>query len=239
MEHTKELIQRAHDGDKEAREQIVVENMGLVWSVVRRFAKRGADSEDLFQIGSIGLIKAVDRFDLQYEVKFSTYAVPMIAGEIKRFLRDDGMVKVSRSYKEQAYKAYLIKEELERKFKREPTISEIAEELDMDTQELAAVVSAMQEVESLHKIVHQGDNKDITLMDRLVMEKDSCEEVMNHMLLESMLAGLDSREKKLIYLRYYEDKTQTQIADILGVSQVQVSRMEKRILAKMRCQAKQ
>lgn len=237
MEHTIKLIELAHDGDAYAREQIVLENMGLVWSVVRRFTGRGVEGEDLFQIGTIGLLKAIDRFSIEYDVKFSTYAVPMIAGEIKRFLRDDGMVKVSRGVKEIAYKAYVVKEQMEIKLKREPHLSEIAEALQIEPQELAAVASAMQEVESLHKVVYQGDNNDITLMDRLVTEEDLCEEVMNHMLLEGMLKCLEEKEKHLIYLRYYEDKTQTQIAQMLGVSQVQVSRMEKKILAKMRAWA--
>ena len=135
MDHTKELIENAHNGDKNARDQLILENMGLIWSIVKRFLNRGYEQEDLFQVGSIGLIKAVDKFDMSFDVKFSTYAVPMIAGEIKRFLRDDGMIKVSRNLKEIAYKSYLAKEELERELKREPTLAEIAQRLDVSAED--------------------------------------------------------------------------------------------------------
>ena len=235
MNHTKELIERAHGGDKEAREKLIVENMGLIWSIVRRFAGRGYEQEDLFQIGSIGLIKAVDKFDTSYDVQFSTYAVPMIAGEIKRFLRDDGMIKVSRSMKDIAYKAYLAREQLDRKLKREPALSEIAAEIGVTSEELAQAIDASAEIESLHKVIYQGDGSDISLMDKLPQQGDPCEELMNHMLLEEMLAKLDKKERQLIYMRYYQDKTQTEIAKVMGVSQVQVSRLEKKILKKMKC----
>lgn len=234
MDHTKELIEQAHGGDKKARELLVVNNMGLIWSIVKRFAGRGYEQEDLFQIGCIGLIKAVDKFDTSFDVKFSTYAVPMIAGEIKRFLRDDGMIKVSRSMKEISYKAYLAREKLERQYKREPTLTEISAELDIPREELVQALDASAEIESLHKVIYQGDGSDISLMDKLPQEGDSYEEVMNRLLLEEMLTHLDTRERQLIYMRYYQDKTQTEIAGELGVSQVQVSRMEKKILQKMK-----
>ncbi len=234
MDHTKELIERAHEGDKEAREKLVVENVGLIWSIVRRFAGRGYEQEDLFQIGSIGLIKAIDKFDMTFDVKFSTYAVPMIAGEIKRFLRDDGMIKVSRSLKEMAYKAYILREQMEKEYKREPTLNEIATELGVPKEELAQAIDASAEIESLQKIIYQGDGSDISLMDKLPQEGDPCEDVMNKMLLEQMMRGLDEKEKQIIHMRYFLDKTQTQIAEELGVSQVQVSRMEKKILQKMK-----
>lgn len=234
MDHTKELIEQAHGGDKKAREMLVVENMGLIWSIVKRFAGRGYEQEDLFQIGSIGLIKAVDKFDTSFDVKFSTYAVPMIAGEIKRFLRDDGMIKVSRSMKEISYKAYLAREKLEKEKKREPTLTEISEELGIPREDLVQALDASAEIESLHKVIYQGDGSDISLMDKLPQEGDSYEEVMNRLLLEEMLTHLDTRERQLIYMRYYQEKTQTEIAGELGVSQVQVSRMEKKILQKMK-----
>ncbi len=234
MDHTKELIERAHEGDKEAREKLVVENVGLIWSIVRRFAGRGYEQEDLFQIGSIGLIKAIDKFDMTFDVKFSTYAVPMIAGEIKRFLRDDGMIKVSRSLKEMSYKAYVLREKMEKEFKREPTLTEIADELGVPKEELAQAIDASAEIESLQKIIYQGDGNDISLMDKLPQEGDPCEDVMNKMLLEQMMRGLEEKEKQIIHMRYFLDKTQTQIAEELGVSQVQVSRMEKKILQKMK-----
>lgn len=234
MDHTKELIELAHGGDKEAREKLVIENVGLIWSIVKRFVGRGYEQEDLFQIGSIGLIKAIDKFDMTYDVKFSTYAVPMIAGEIKRFLRDDGMIKVSRNLKEIAYKAYLLREQMEREYKREPTLTEIASELGVPNEELVQALDASAEIESLHKVIYQGDGSDISLMDKLPQEGDPCEEVMNRLLLEQMLRGLDEKEKQIIHMRYFLDKTQTQIAEELGISQVQVSRMEKKILQKMK-----
>ncbi len=234
MDHTEELIERAHKGDKAAREALVVENMGLIGSIVRRFAGRGYDQEDLFQIGSIGLIKAVDKFDTNFDVKLSTYAVPMIAGEIKRFLRDDGMIKVSRSMKETAYKAYLAKERLEREYRREPTLTEISQELAVPCEELVQALDASAEIESLHRIIYQGDGSDISLMDKLPQEGDSYEEVMNKLMLEEMLQTLKPKERQLIYMRYYQDRTQTEIAAEMGISQVQVSRMEKKILQKMK-----
>ena len=142
MDRTIALIQKSHDGDEEARAQLVEENAGLVWCIVKRFMNRGAEAEDLFQIGSIGLLKAIDKFDLTYNVKFSTYAVPMISGEIKRFLRDDGMIKVSRSLKELAYKAYLCQETLQESLGREPLLSEIAQELSVSIEELTMAMEA-------------------------------------------------------------------------------------------------
>ena len=234
MEHTLALIGRAHQGDKEARDTLFEENTGLIYSVARRFLGRGVEMEDLFQIGSIGLIKAIDKFDLSYDVKFSTYAVPMISGEIKRFLRDDGMIKVSRSMKETAYKAYIAREKMEEKLKREPTLTEIAAEIGVTSEELAQAFDASAQIESLHKVIYQGDGSDISLMDKLPCEDDPCEDMMNRMVLEEMLSKLDKKERQLIYMRYYQDKTQTEIARILGVSQVQVSRLEKKILKKMK-----
>lgn len=234
MEDTLTLLQRAHEGDKAARDTLVEENMGLVWSIVRRFLGRGVEPEDLFQIGSIGLLKAIDKFDIGYEVRFSTYAVPMITGEIKRFLRDDGMVKVSRPLKELSWKAYAVRERLERELGAEPSLARIAAELEVTMEELVMAMDSGAEVESLQKTIYQGDGNDISLEDRL--EEKSCaeEKLLNRILLEEILDRLEARERRLIYLRYFEDKTQTEIAQELGVSQVQVSRMEKKILKAMR-----
>ena len=154
MDRTVSLIKRAHDGDKAAREQLVEENVGLIWCVVKRFTGRGVETEDLFQIGSIGLLKAIDKFDLSYDVKFSTYAVPMITGEIKRFLRDNGMIKVSRSLKELSYKAFQAREKLQEQLGREPDIEELAEELKVGKEELAMAMEAGSEVESLQRPVY-------------------------------------------------------------------------------------
>ena len=190
--------------------------------------------EDLFQIGSIGLLKAIDKFDLQYDVKFSTYAVPMIAGEIKRFLRDDGMIKMSRSLKETAMKARVAQEKLSHEKGREATLEEISKEIGMEMSDVVMALDANVEVESLYKTIYQGDGGDIYLMDKLKEERDGNEGVMNRMVIEGLLKNLDEKEREIIILRYFQDKTQSEIALALGISQVQVSRLEKRILRQMR-----
>ena len=234
MDHTIALIRQSHDGDKKAREQLVEENVGLIWCVVKRFYGRGTDAEDLFQIGSIGLLKAIDKFDLSYDVKFSTYAVPMISGEIKRFLRDDGMIKVSRSLKELSYKIFQTREALIAKLDREPTLEELAETMEVDKEEIVQAMEAGGEVESLYKPIHQKEGNQIRLVDKLE-EKDRKEDkILDHMLLKQLLESLDKEERQLIYLRYFADETQTQVGKKLGISQVQVSRMEKRIIENMR-----
>lgn len=234
MDHTLALIGRIHQGDKEARDTLFSENMGLVYSVARRFLGRGVEMEDLFQIGSIGLLKAVDHFNPEFDVKFSTYAVPMIIGEIKRFLRDDGMIKVSRSLKELACKAFSCQEGLRRKLGREPLLAEIAAELKVDKEELAAAMEASAEVESLHKTIYQKDGHEISLMDKLEEQETGEDKVVDHMLLSELLKALNGEERKLIYLRYFAGRTQSDVGKILGVSQVQVSRMEKKILGRLR-----
>jgi RNA polymerase sporulation-specific sigma factor len=234
MEHTLVLIEKAHGGDKAARETLVEENMGLVYTIVRRFAGRGHEMEDLVQIGSIGLIKAIDKFDMSFEVKFSTYAVPMIAGEIKRFLRDDGMIKVSRSLKETAGKACMMREILEKRNGREPTLEEISEEIGAAREDIVLAMESAAEVESLHKTIYQGDGNAIFLMDKLEEQRNPNEELLNHMLLSRLLEELPQEERTLIELRYFEEKTQMEVAKALGISQVQVSRYEKKILKKLR-----
>lgn len=234
MEHTLALIKSAHEGDKKARDTLIEENIGLVWSIVKRFQNRGVEMEDLFQIGSIGLIKAVDKFDLSYEVQFSTYAVPMITGEIKRFLRDDGILKVSRSLKEMAQKAYGVREALEKQKGREPTVSEIAEEMDVPVEELMLAMEAGAQVESLQQVIYQGDGNDISLMDKLEEKENTGEKLLNRLFLEEILGELDGKERELIFKRYFLEKTQSAIAEEMGISQVQVSRMEKKIIKEMR-----
>lgn len=234
MEHTIALIEKSHQGDKEARDMLVKENMGLVWSIVKRFAGRGHEQEDLFQIGSIGLIKAIDKFDVSYEVKFSTYAVPMISGEIKRFLRDDGMVKVSRSLKENGYKIRQATQIISHEMGREATLEELAAATELSTEDIVMAMDANIEVESIYKTVYQGDGNQISLVDKLIEKRDDHEILLNHLLLEQLLGILDEKEKTLILLRYFQDKTQMEVAKELGISQVQVSRMEKKILLRMR-----
>lgn len=234
MDHTIALIQKSHDGDEKARTQLVEENVGLIWCVVRRFMGRGVESEDLFQIGSIGLLKAIDKFDFSFDVKFSTYAVPMISGEIQRFLRDDGLIKVSRSLKELAYKAFLARERLQEMLQRDPTIEELAEHMTIDKEELAMALEASGEVESLYRPIYQKDGNEVPLLEKLEEKESQEEKVLNRMLLSQLLGELKKEERKLIYLRYFANKTQMEIGQELGITQVQVSRMEKRILKQMR-----
>ena len=234
MDRTTTLIEKSHQGDEEARAQLVQENAGLVWCVVKRFLHRGAEAEDLFQIGNIGLLKAIDKFDLSYEVKFSTYAVPMISGEIKRFLRDDGMIKVSRSLKELAYKSCVCRERLQEDWGREPTITEIASELKVETEELLMAMDASSEIESLHKPIYQKEGQELRLRDKLPEQEEQEDKILDHMLLQELLTYLDKEERRLIYLRYFANQTQSQVGKELGISQVQVSRMEKKILKNLR-----
>ena len=234
MDETMKLINMAHEEDKAARDQLVMDNVGLIWSIVRRFSGRGYEMEDLFQIGSIGLIKAIDKFDTGFEVKFSTYAVPMITGEIKRFLRDDGMIKVSRSIKELGFKVRAAREEMTYSLGREPTIEEIAARLETSREEVAASMEAGAEVESLYRPTGNGDDNTMFLMDRLEEENNDHEELLNRMVLKELMEDLSDEQREIIVRRYFYNQTQTQIAGELGISQVQVSRLEKRILKEMR-----
>ena len=234
MDKTLELLKLAKDGDENARNQIVSDNLGLVWSVAVRFRNRGYELEDLYQIGCIGLIKSIDKFDLSYEVKFSTYAVPMITGEIKRFLRDDGMIKVSRSLKENGWKIKQASERLAHELGRDATIEEIAACTEMSKEDIVMALEANVEVESIQKTVYQSDGNEICLMDKLQEKKDENEILLNHILLEQLLNNLEEQERELIKLRYFYDKTQMEVAKTLGISQVQVSRLEKKILVNMR-----
>lgn len=234
MDEILALIGRAHQGDKRAREILTENNMGLVHSIARRFQNRGVEMEDLIQIGCIGLLKAIDKFDTSYDVRFSTYAVPIITGEIKRFLRDDGMVKVSRSLKETAAKAYTVREELFLKEGKEPRMEEIARELGITREELVLAMDSQGQVESLQKTIYQSDGNEISLEDKLPLEENQQEMVVNRMFLEQALGTLDRKERELIYLRFFQDRTQSSIAQQMGMSQVQVSRMEKKILNRLR-----
>lgn len=254
-----ELIKKARTGDREARNQVVEENVGLVWNMVKRFNGRGYDPEDLFQIGCIGLIKAIDHFDLQYDVKFSTYAVPMILGEIKRFLRDDGMIKVSRTIKENGWKVKQAAQKLDQELGRSATIDEIAAATELEPEDIVMAMEANKEVESIYRPVFQPEGKEIYLIDQVVNPQGSGlgyvpgtsvaggrggeldggmdaekEKVVNRVLLEQLLNKLEEKERRLIELRYYEEKTQTEVAKELGISQVQVSRLEKKILKRLR-----
>ena len=234
MERVIELLKKAKQGDKKSRDMLVEENIGLVWSIVRRFGSRGYDYDDFFQIGVIGLMKAIDYFNTDYNVKFSTYAVPMITGEIRRFLRDDGMVKVSRQIKDHAYKVHQAREKLFSKLGREANVQELADETGIALEDVIVAMETNTEVDSLHKVIYQGDSNDICLMDRLEDPNDESERVLNKMLVEKLLEDLKPSERDIIVLRYYCNQTQAQIAKRLGISQVQVSRIEKKILHAMR-----
>ena len=234
MDRTEELIRRSQDGDKAARETLIEENLGLIHHVVKRFLGRGVEAEDLFQIGAVGLVKAVDRFDLSFGVRFSTYAVPMIAGEIKRFLRDDSMIKVSRSLKELAVKAARLREQLLMDRGEEPGVDELARRLKVEPEELVQAMDSSIEVESLQKVICQGSSEGVSLMERVEQWHDEQEELLRRMLLEELLSSLEPRERRLIVLRFFYDRTQTQVAMELGMSQVQVSRLEKKILSALK-----
>lgn len=234
MECFAELMGQAHEGDKEARDRLVSDNLGLVWAVARRFDNRGHDREEIFQIGCIGLMKAIDKFDLSLHLAFSTYAVPMITGEIRRFLRDDGMIKVSRSLKENGAKVRQAREKLLAELGHEPTLQEISDETGFPREEIVMALEANGEVESIDKTYQPESGKESCLADRIPQKGDSHEALLNHMVLEQLLSELGDMERRLIELRYFKDKTQTQVAGELGISQVQVSRLEKRILLGMR-----
>lgn len=229
-----ELIFRAQSGDSEAVNFLVENNIGLVRSVAKRFSNRGCEYDDLIQIGSIGLLKAIKKFDTEYNVKFSTYAIPMIIGEIKRFLRDDGIIKVSRNLKEIANRAHIAKEALEKDFGREPTISEIASVLEISKEDLAVALESVQSTEYLYETIHQDDGSPILLIDRISYNEGEDIDVIDRIALKEMLTALDPKERQIIMLRYFKDMTQCQVAKMLGMTQVQVSRVEKKIIGKLR-----
>ncbi|MBQ9122830.1 MAG: SigF/SigG family RNA polymerase sporulation sigma factor [Lachnospiraceae bacterium] len=234
MEEISVRIAKAQSGDKHTREVLIEENLGLVHHIVRRFLGRGYDAEDLFQIGTIGLMKAIDKFDLSFDVKFSTYAVPMISGEIKRFLRDDGMVKVGRTLKENGFKVKAVSERLAQSLGREATLEEVSKETGLLVEEVVMALEAGAEVESIYKSVYQADGSEIFLIDKLATEDKEKETMINQMLVRQLLDELDEQERELITLRFFGEQTQMEVARKLGISQVQVSRLEKKILIGMR-----
>ena len=232
QEEMRDLIARAQSGDDDARKKMIEGNTRLVWSIVQRFSSRGIELDDLFQIGCIGLMKSVDKFDLKYEVKFSTYAVPMIIGEIQRFLRDDGMVKVSRSIRELNFKIRHATENYMKKNEKPPSMAELAEILDVSIDDIIMATDAMRDPASLHEQLYENDGDSVTLMDQMRDEKSQLP--FDYIPLKEVLKRLGKREQSIIYLRYFVDLTQTEIAERLGISQVQVSRLEKKILAQLK-----
>ena len=231
---SKELLSKIKSGDTQARETFIKGNLRLVLSIVQRFSQCGENLDDLFQIGCIGLIKAIDNFNLDMDVAFSTYAVPMITGEIRRFLRDDGMVKVSRSIKENAVKSMRAAGQLRDTLGCEPTVEQIAAACELSVEDITLSMSASMEVESIYKTIYQGDGSEVMLMDKLEDKADIGETASSKVALAQLMETLSQREKELIRMRYYDDYTQMQVAKEFGISQVQVSRMEKKILSGMR-----
>lgn len=234
-EETRRLLCAAKAGDTEARERLIVENTGLVWSIVHRFRNRGYEQEDLFQLGVIGLVKAIDHFDLEMNLQLSTYAVHLIQGEIKRFIRDDGAIKVSRTLKENAWKIKKAQNELLQKYGKEPGIEELSKATGIRREDILLALEADREVESIYQSVYPSEGKELTLIDQLADTRRTQEEqVEEKILLKQLLQQLDETGRRLIRMRFYEEKTQTEIAAALGISQVQVSRLEKKLLEKLR-----
>lgn len=229
-----ELLSLAKKGDNEAMNKLIELNLPLVASISKKFLNRGYEYEDIFQIGSIGLVKAINNFDLNFNVKFSTYAVPMIIGEIKRFLRDDGMIKVSRNVKSLARKIHFYKEELTSKLKRSPTIDELAEYAGVEKEEIVFAIESSNTLQYLYDTIHQDDGAPVLLIDKLSEKGSEDTNLIEKIALKDALRSLDEKARQIIMLRYFKDKTQVQVAKMLGISQVQVSRIEKKVLLQMK-----
>ena len=230
------IIEKAQNGSKDAMTQLIEDNNGLIWSIVRRFGGRGYEIEDLYQIGSIGLIKAIQRFDTSFEVRLSTYAVPYILGEIKRFIRDDGPIKVSRSIKELNIKILELQKQHFNKYGREITLEEISKELKITKEEIAMALDSSRPVDSIEnaKYTDNKTDKTISILEQISTGKDEQTEITNRIAIKNLISELNEREKEIIMLRYYKQKTQMQVSKILGITQVQVSRIERKVLDNMR-----
>ncbi|SKA79642.1 RNA polymerase sporulation-specific sigma factor [Caloramator quimbayensis] len=229
-----ELVKKSQQGDREAQDRLVRANVGLVSVIVKKFLNRGYEYEDLFQIGCIGLVKAIRNFNSDFNVKFSTYAVPMIMGEIKRFIRDDGIIKVSRNMKETAKKVKIAKEKLVKEYGREVTIEEISKELSITSEDIVLSLESLNAPEYLYDTIHQDDGSPVLLIDKISEEKDYGSDVTDKVALKEIINSLEPKARQVIILRYFKDMTQSEIAQILGISQVQVSRIEKKVLDYMR-----
>ncbi|MDD6340108.1 MAG: RNA polymerase sporulation sigma factor SigG [Butyrivibrio sp.] len=229
-----ELLIRAKEGDAKARDKIIRCNLRLVLSVVQRFIQNGEDPDDLFQIGCIGLIKALDNFDISLNVKFSTYAVPMIMGEIRRFLRDNGQIRVSRSLRDTAYKAIYARERLAKEKQKEPTIGEIAAEIGIDKKDIVFALDAIQSPVSLFEPVYSNGKDTLYVMDQISDNKSTEEKWINNIALREAVSRLPEREREIIRLRFFDGKTQMEVAEMVNISQAQVSRLEKSALRSMR-----
>lgn len=227
-------IQLAQNNNEEAMELLIKNNSGLIWSIVKRFTGRGYETEDLYQIGCIGLIKAIKRFDINLDVQLSTYAVPYIMGEIKRFIRDDGIIKISRQTKELSIKIKQIQNDYMNKIGEEIPINLIADKLKISKEEVAAAIESTQNVNSIYNIEASDGNDDRMLIDKISDNNDEYNKLIDEMTLKDIINNLDKKEKEVILLRFYKEQTQSQVGKILGITQVQVSRIEKRVLEKMK-----
>ncbi|TZE81960.1 RNA polymerase sporulation sigma factor SigG [Calorimonas adulescens] len=229
-----ELMNKMKNGDKEAREKFIKGNLRLVLSVIQRFNNRGESVDDLFQVGCIGLIKAIDNFDVNQNVRFSTYAVPMIIGEIRRYLRDNNSIRVSRSLRDMAYKALQIKDRLVNENSKEPTLSEIAKELNVSEEEIVFALDAIQDPISLFEQVYHDGGDAIYVMDQISDENNQDDTWLDNISLKEAMSKLSERDKNIVRLRFFEGKTQMEVAEEIGISQAQVSRLEKSALNQMR-----
>lgn len=233
-ENNIEDVKQAQCGNEEAMTRLIQNNQGLIWNIVKRFSGRNYEIDDLYQIGCLGFIKAIKRFDTNFDVQVSTYAVPYILGEIKKFIRDDGIVKVSRSVKELGIKIKQLQNEYLKKYKEEMSIQEIAKELEVDKEEIIFAMEAQRPVESIYQ-EEQGEEKNKReLISKIPSKENQENKIINNMALSQVINELENRERQIIILRFYRDKTQTQVGKILGISQVQVSRIEKNVLNKMK-----
>ena len=230
------IIERAQSGSKEDMTKLIEDNNGLIWSIVRRFGGRGYDIEDLYQIGSIGFIKAIQRFDTSFEVRLSTYAVPYILGEIKRYIRDDGPIKVSRSIKELNVKILELQKEYFNKYGRDITLEEISKELKISKEEITMAMDSTRPVDSIESAKYKDNKTDktVSILEQISTGKDEQTEITNRITIKKLIGELDDKEKEIIMLRYYKQKTQMQVSKILGITQVQVSRIERKVLEKMK-----
>ncbi len=228
------LFERIHKGDNSAREEFIQGNLRLVLSVIQRFNNRGEHVDDLFQVGCIGLIKAIDNFDLSHNVRFSTYAVPMIIGEIRRYLRDNNSIRVSRSLRDIAYKALQVRDQLTNKHSKEPTIGQIAEELKIPREEIVFALDAIQDPVSLFEPIYNDSGDAIYVMDQVSDDKNEDEYWIDGIALREAMTKLNNREKHILSLRFFRGKTQMEVAEEIGISQAQVSRLEKTALRHMR-----
>ena len=230
------LFQRLRNGDESARDTLISGNLRLVLSVIQRFNNRGENVDDLFQVGCIGLMKAIDNFDLSQNVKFSTYAVPMIIGEIRRYLRDNNSIRVSRSLRDIAYKVLQVRDNLSNKLSRDPSIGEIAQELNLSREEIVFALDAIQEPVSLFEPIYHDGGDPIYVMDQISDEKNTDEKWLENLSIKEALTKLSEREKHILTLRFYRGKTQMEVADEIGISQAQVSRLEKAALGHLKRQ---